>query len=119
MISCQEETFELEDLNGTWNMDWKRCDLYHTQPEGKLEFWVNDSVTDLGKITERIGDTLVGAEFRFEWINNEALFLDSLSDSSYLMHWMGYHEISELTTGRFELKRDATDCERELYKFVK
>ena len=109
----------MEDLNGTWNMEWKRCELFHNQPEGKIEFTVNDSINDQGRITERIGDTLAFADFKFQWVNNETLIIESLSDSTYLLDWIGSHRIYELSTSRFELEREKQSCEQERYKFVK
>ena len=119
LVSCQKEEFQLEDLNGTWNMEWKRCELFHNQPEGKIEFTVNDSINDQGRITERIGDTLAFADFKFQWVNNETLIIESLSDSTYLLDWIGSHRIYELSTSRFELEREKQSCEQERYKFVK
>ena len=119
LVSCQKEEFQLEDLNGTWNMEWKRCELFHNQPEGKIEFTVNDSINDQGRITERIGDTLAFAVFKFQWVNNETLIIESLSDSTYLLDWIGSHRIYELSTSRFELEREKQSCEQERYKFVK
>lgn len=119
MQSCQEDEFELEDLNGTWDIKWRRCEVYHSDKSGNITFVVNDSIQDQGTITEYINDSLVSIDFRFQWVDNTYLIIDSLSNTSINPNWLGTHQISELSTTRFILTRDKQSCAQEQYKFGK
>lgn len=117
--SCEQDVFETEDFNGTWTMDWIRCDNFHNKVVGEISFTMTDSTENIGIISETLADTTNEMSFHFEFISNEELLIDTLYDYDVASHWLGTHAISELEEGSFLLERGSKACEEELYKFVK
>jgi hypothetical protein len=134
LISCEKDVIEVEDFDGTWKVDWIRCDNFHNKVFGELSFTVTDSTENKGVIKETVVDsvsTINEINFHFNFISTEELVIDTLfiiNEESLIdtlivgdttAHWLGTHAISELQENSFILERGSKSCERELYKFVK
>ena len=119
LASCEKDVFETEGFNGTWKVDWIRCDNFHNKVFGEISFTVTDSTENKGVIKETLADTINEMIFHFEFISNEELLIDTLYDYDTTSHWLGIHTISELQEKSFLLERGAKACEREQFKFVK
>jgi len=117
--SCEKDIFETEDFNGTWRVEWIRCDNYHNKVVGEMSFSVTDSTESKGVIKETVGGVANTMDFHFEFISNEELLIDTLYNYDTTSHWLGTHVISELQENSFLLERGSKSCERELFKFVK
>lgn len=118
--SCEKDVFENEDFDGTWTVDWIRCDNFHNKVFGEITFVVNDSDATTGVIKEILADTINEMTFHFQFLSDEELLIDTLYDDvDSASLWLGTHTISELQENSFLLERETETCERELYKFVK
>jgi hypothetical protein len=117
--SCEKDVFETEDFNGTWRVEWIRCDNFHNKVFGEMSFIVTDTTENKGVIKETLADTVNTMSFHFKFVSNEELLIDTLYDYDSTSHWLGTHVISELQENSFLLERVTKACEREQFKFVK
>lgn len=110
LFSSCEEDLKLEDyLFKTWDLEWKRCDLYFNTYNTKLHFNETDSVDD-GWYKEQGADTV---KFQFSIINNKQLQITESSDAK----WLGILDFEEFGLKRIVFKREEIDCTNELWKF--
>lgn len=134
LVSCDKDVFETEDFNGSWEVEWIRCDNFHNKVFGKISFTMTDSTVNRGVIKETVTDSVTSIDefnFHFDFISNDELLIDTLFYSKpdwtidtlligdTIIHWLGTHSISELEEKSFLLERQTKACERELFKFVK
>ena len=119
LMSCEEEVYDQEDLVGTWQLDWKRCENFHVSAPGSLTFSITDSTENEGVLEEYIQDSLYIRKFHFTFETNESLVIDSIYDTDDTISWLGSHTILDFSSGRFQLERENMQCEGEQFQFVK
>lgn len=118
-FSCEKTEFEVDDFNGTWSFEWKRCENFHNSEFGSINFLMTDTTENFGTIQEFNADTIHTIYFHFSFIGTDKLLIDSLYNSSEVSNWLGTHQITDLETGRFYLERENKSCDNELFKLVK
>lgn len=120
MASCsEEEELEPKELKGTWNIEWKHCDIYYNQHQGSISFTFNDTTDNVGLLKELKADTLFETGFRFNFTDINTLVIDSIYSASGGSEWVGTHTLSKVTSSTFLLKRATPSCVNEEYKFSK
>ncbi len=117
--SCTKEGLEIEDFDGTWKVDWIRCDNFHTKAVGQISFTINDSTNRTGIIQETIDSVTSEISFHFEFLSTKELLIDTLYDFDGVSDWLGLHAISEFQERSFFLERNTENCEGEKFKFIK
>ena len=107
-ISCSEE-LTLEDIvSKTWDLKWKKCGLYQSSIDAKINFNTTDTIND-GWYLEN-SDT---SFFQFQIIDNRTILLDSASN----IDWSGVLKVSNYSSNHLELERSNKSCENEIYSF--
>ena len=107
-FSCSEE-LTLEDIvSKTWDLKWKKCGLYQSSIDAKINFNTTDTIND-GWYLEN-SDT---SFFQFQIIDNRTILLDSATN----IDWSGVLKVSNYSSNHLEFERSNKSCENELYSF--
>lgn len=117
--ACEKPVFEEKDLNGTWKMQWIRCDNFHNSTQGDISFTVTDSTLNRGVINEVLVDTAYVFDFHFSLLDGDKLLIDTLYTGDSTSRWLGTHSLHELEATSFLLELETKTCNDELYKLVK
>lgn len=109
-IGCEEDQDFAETIEGTWKLEWKRCEIYHNDFESVLKFSFTDS-TQNGWVTQQEDTTY----FDFVLSSNQSIEIVNATNNS----WNGIMKFTRVSERYISFEREQKGCENELFQYKK